>query len=414
MAAILIGKLTPEQLGAFSNVPALSPPPGVQSNFVNPENQNQIFYIVTSILFGIMVVFFLNRLYAKLVKIRKYSWDDLTLILAFVGIHDIMPAYYVASIWSVQKGRIGTHQWDINVPQILSLNLLISTYLLSIMTEVALLFAKVTFFLMYLDIFKPMRWMRISSAIGTITTAAFYVGIIISNLVISTPSHGESWAEVSIKAGSLVLSVPQAAVGLAIDLYILFLPMIAISKLQLNPRRKVGVNLIFMSGALACIASVLKIYYSSNLNHTADITWATLPVNIVTLTELAVGISCACMPSAAYTCRHHLPSYSAFKSSFFSRLRSLKSSSSRPSPTSSGTNLTAEKLQGHHEPYARLGSPRYPGMPGLSQGRTVLTFIRGGKREDVEKYERSGSADGSGIHLSYEVCSDVQHSGQGW
>jgi hypothetical protein len=28
-------------------------------------------------------------------------------------------------ITAVQKGRIGTHQWDINVPQILSSNLLI-------------------------------------------------------------------------------------------------------------------------------------------------------------------------------------------------------------------------------------------------------------------------------------------------
>lgn len=118
------------------------------------------------------------------------------------------------------------------------------------MTEVALLFAKVSFFLMYLDVFRPMRWMRIHSSIGAIITTGFYIGIIIFNLVVTTPSHGESWAEVSTKQNSLVLAVPQAAVGLAIDLYILILPMIAISKLQLNPRRKLGVNLIFMSGAL--------------------------------------------------------------------------------------------------------------------------------------------------------------------
>jgi len=118
------------------------------------------------------------------------------------------------------------------------------------MTEVALLFAKVTFFLMYLDVFKPMRWMRILSSVGAIITTGFYVGIIIFNLAVTTPGHGESWAEVSTKHNSLVLAVPQAAVGLVIDLYILFLPMIAISKLQLNPRRKLGVNLIFMSGAL--------------------------------------------------------------------------------------------------------------------------------------------------------------------
>jgi len=76
MAAALIGKLTPEQLEAFSSVPALSAPPGVRSSFVNPENQNQVFYIVTSILFGLMVILFLNRVYSKLFMIRKYSWDD--------------------------------------------------------------------------------------------------------------------------------------------------------------------------------------------------------------------------------------------------------------------------------------------------------------------------------------------------
>ena len=116
------------------------------------------------------------------------------------------------------------------------------------MTEVTLLFAKVTFFLMYLDIFKPMRWMRILSSLGAIITAGFYTGILIANLVISVPRH-ESWAQVAIKEGSLVLAIPQAVGGLIIDLYILVLPMIAISKLQLSPRRRLGVNLIFMSGA---------------------------------------------------------------------------------------------------------------------------------------------------------------------
>ena len=118
------------------------------------------------------------------------------------------------------------------------------------MTEVALVFAKVTFFLMYLDIFRPMRWMRIFSIIGALLTVVFYLGIFIANLILTTPAHGESWAQATFKEGALVLAVPQAAVGLAIDIYILMLPMIAISKLQLTPRRRLGVNLIFMSGAM--------------------------------------------------------------------------------------------------------------------------------------------------------------------
>ena len=77
--AALVASLTTQELDALSDVPALSPPPGVQSNFVNPENQSLSFYIVTSILFVSMVIFFLNRVYTKLLIIRKYSWDDCTL-----------------------------------------------------------------------------------------------------------------------------------------------------------------------------------------------------------------------------------------------------------------------------------------------------------------------------------------------
>ena len=118
------------------------------------------------------------------------------------------------------------------------------------MTEVALLFAKITFFLMYLDIFRPMQWMKVLSILGAIITTAFYVSIFIANFIITTPLHGETWVEATFKTRSLVLAVPQAAVGLVLDLYILILPMIAISKLQLTPRRRLGVNLIFMSGAV--------------------------------------------------------------------------------------------------------------------------------------------------------------------
>ena len=120
------------------------------------------------------------------------------------------------------------------------------------------------------------------------------------------------------------------------------------------------------------------------------------------------------MPSAAYTCRHHLPSYEAFKNGFLSHLRSFKPSGSKSWLSHSGSNLTAEKLSGNDEPYARFGSPGYPVAPGLSQGKTVLTFIRGGRREDVEQYGRRGSVGDNGILLSYEMRSDVQHRGPGW
>ena len=76
MASAFIGGLTPDALGALSGFPAATPPPGVVPNFVNPENQNREFYAITGTLFGITFVLFLNRMYVKLFKIQKHSWDD--------------------------------------------------------------------------------------------------------------------------------------------------------------------------------------------------------------------------------------------------------------------------------------------------------------------------------------------------
>lgn len=45
-------------------------------------------------------------------------------------------------------------------------------------------------------------------------------------------------------------SVPRFAVGLVMDIYILILPIVAVSTLQMPPRRKVGIILIFTTGLL--------------------------------------------------------------------------------------------------------------------------------------------------------------------
>lgn len=116
-----------------------------------------------------------------------------------------------------------------------------------------MLFVKVTFFLLYLQLFGPMRWLRICAYIGAVFTVIFYFGMAVAQLIFSTPRHGETWLshqDTHNENLAIAMSVPQSAVGLAIDLYILILPIIAVSQLQLPIRKKVGVMLIFMTGLL--------------------------------------------------------------------------------------------------------------------------------------------------------------------
>lgn len=92
----------------------------------------------------------------------------------------------------------------------------------------------------------------------------------------------------------------------------------------------------------ACICSACSIYYRVVLDHTADVTWALIPVNICTLTEMFVGVICACMPSAAYAARQTNSTYSRVLRSISSRFGS-KYASSRESSQ-------AEKTESHPQP----------------------------------------------------------------
>lgn len=114
-----------------------------------------------------------------------------------------------------------------------------------------MIFTKMSFFLLYLQIFWPFKWLRYSIYLGATVAMLFYVASEIVLIYYMTPKRGETWLS---KAGSaenyvaLELSVPNAAVGLGIDVYLLVLPITAVTQLPLPIRRKIGVILIFMTG----------------------------------------------------------------------------------------------------------------------------------------------------------------------
>lgn len=102
-----------------------------------------------------------------------------------------------------------------------------------------------------MQIFWPMRWLRISIYIGATLSTAFYVGITIVMFDLATPRPGESWRDgyLSERVQSIPrLSIPIASMGLVIDVLLLILPSVAVYKLQLHINRKIGLMLIFSTG----------------------------------------------------------------------------------------------------------------------------------------------------------------------
>ena len=68
--------IPPDQLSAFAEFPAATPPPGVKANFTNPESQATLSLVIGAVSVGIMTFFVAARLCVKAFIIGKATWDD--------------------------------------------------------------------------------------------------------------------------------------------------------------------------------------------------------------------------------------------------------------------------------------------------------------------------------------------------
>lgn len=136
------------------------------------------------------------------------------------------------------------------------------TYLSIVLVSPVMLAIKLTFFLLYLHIFRLNTTVRFWIYIGAFLTTTFYIGVGMTQLVLATPSLGTTWVEYYMDPRATrtsILSVPTVAVGLGIDLYILILPIGGVMQLQMPTQRKIGVCVIFITGILYVTLSMHNI-----------------------------------------------------------------------------------------------------------------------------------------------------------
>ncbi len=108
-----------------------------------------------------------------------------------------------------------------------------------------------------------------------------------------------------------------------------------------------------------------------------------------------MGIICACMPSAAKTCNHHLSSFDVVKI----RLLSYRGSkNSKPSLSEAGHEAATDRANGSPPQYSKFQLHQ---APYSSFGST------GSLRPDIQS-EAPVDMESDGIHLTFEMQSVSQ------
>ncbi|CAG8952740.1 hypothetical protein HYFRA_00008984 [Hymenoscyphus fraxineus] len=263
-------------LSAFTNIPALPPPKGVTSNFVNPESRATEARAAIYLCLSLMVISVLLRVYARLRVSRSFGADD------FVG------------------DPLGPHEWNVPVSKI-TVRFLRTVLITLCLYAVAAIFVKTTILILYFRIFHPSKIAVLMIWAGIVLILGFYISSVVAFAVMCAPHEGDGgWISLRshIRCGqpSLKLSAAQGIFSTASDLYVLCIPIKLVWGLQLPFRRKLGVSAIFLTGLLACVCSTIGAVYRIQELDNPDFMWSTVPVYVLAAAELNSGIICSCMP----------------------------------------------------------------------------------------------------------------------
>ncbi|MCJ1454230.1 hypothetical protein MMC28_004582 [Mycoblastus sanguinarius] len=264
---------------ALSVTPVLPPPPGTTSNFANPDDRVTMYIVPCSILLAVMILFVSLRFYVRLWISRSPGWDDLACLLATIG-----QISFTGLMILIAVHGVGKHMWDISI---LELPLILRyAAIATVIVQPTIYFTKLSLLLLYYRLFSPNRRIKHWILFGIVFCSVAYT-LMTAIYILYIFWHNEQLHYVNDAVG---------AINLLTDIYLLCLPIAAVSKLQLPTRKRIGIIAIFLTGNLACIMSTLGLIYRIQFHNGGDETWDMTPVFIVATIENDVGIMCACMP----------------------------------------------------------------------------------------------------------------------
>ncbi|KAL9034264.1 MAG: hypothetical protein Q9180_005504, partial [Flavoplaca navasiana] len=177
-------------------------------------------------------------------------------------------------------------------------------------------FAKAAILTLYLRIFSVKRVMRGLIYGGLIVLFLVYATFIPLTVVLCTPRNGGAWDLVLLQKckPTAIASVIQGVFCLLSDIYILVLPLPIIWKLNLKPKKKIGLAVVFMSAGFGIIATALGLYYKVQNFRAVDPTWDAAIAYLSVMIENYVTVIVSCAPAVASSWTNIVAKSAAFLS----------------------------------------------------------------------------------------------------
>ncbi|EKJ75873.1 hypothetical protein FPSE_04053 [Fusarium pseudograminearum CS3096] len=284
---------------------------------IKPTNNVLLYRLTTLIMAGLALLFFALRIIATVRLRLKWAMDD-TMAVASVVL--LIPVVIIMQ-FMMQNG-LGVDLWYLSDHQITEGFRLF--FFLEMLYLTARVVVKSTILCFFLRIFSNPRFrliVKITLVFNVLIGVTFFILVFFQTTPISLFWIGWQTKEAKrVMLGIIRLTLPHAVLVLALDIWVLILPITQLWELGLKLRKKIGVMAMFSFGIFLTVVAVIRVHQLVLFARSRDLTGKFTkhpkddPTNrtvinaqkamIWSCIEISVGIMVSCMPHIRNLVRH--------------------------------------------------------------------------------------------------------------
>ncbi|KAL9602882.1 MAG: hypothetical protein Q9219_001578 [cf. Caloplaca sp. 3 TL-2023] len=274
------------------------------SSFTRPHNYydnppseasrvTNIDLITISLAFATVVL----RCYTKFLLIHAPWWDDYTCIIALIV---AIGRTAVDFVGQYQFGA-GRHFWDI--PPEYYNGFLTTIAVDGYLYIVAITFAKLSLLLFLYRIFHVDKRFRIAAWVtGGILSVWATVAVLLA--IFACRPVAASW-NLKLMMDPNTRCEPKAYntenvygfCNVITDVVLIIMPMPLVWHMQMDRKKKLGILLVFATGAFVCAVAIVRQYFAYNPSPSPDISHEILEIKMWMALEVNIAIIVACLPA---------------------------------------------------------------------------------------------------------------------
>ncbi|GJN72663.1 hypothetical protein PLICBS_006738 [Purpureocillium lilacinum] len=264
-----------------------------------PVRDRRLKFNVLNIILGAFTTLFVvtrliyKQFFSASQRLRRDDWTiAATLVVGVAGIAIMM--------FGLTAHGMGQDVWGVSPSDVRTFA--IYFYVMEMLYVVLIGLVKLTLNFFYLDIFPGSTMRRILWG-----TAVFQIAFIVAFLLkVVFQCHPTQyyWEQYdfgrTVEGGCININASawaNAAISVATDFWLLVIPLSQLRKLKLHWKKKVGATLMFFTGTIVTIVSILRLRSITHFARGSNPTWELWDIVWWSTIEVNVGIICTCLPA---------------------------------------------------------------------------------------------------------------------